>query len=203
MSEFPALYTKNDLHHKSVSPKGDGSHASSFQVLQGHNPSFRPAGLPPPAWFIAVNPFCDAPENTELDINSCFKPHNQDAEAMRIRGVSLVDAQKALWFSAMKDADSHVECDNGGLYAIWELPNGDLVLGGFDNGGSCIASFLDEVNDTLGGEVILAGGASHYSPTGLVASEDPSQLREIEKNMATLSLLLFNLERGPVAQRRP
>lgn len=201
MSNFPALNTQDALHHQSVKGAED-SVAASFQVIQGFDASFHPAGLPSPSWFIAVNPNgFDDPERIEVNLNECFEPGNQDAELLRVSGVSIEAARQALWSSAQTDAEDHVQCDNGGLYAIWALSNDELVLGGFDNGGSCIASYLHELAQSLGGQVVVAGGASHFDPQDLLTTEYPHQLSQEERNMGLLSQLLC--DQVPAPSPRP
>ena len=191
MSSFPVLHAENTLQQQTVSAPSNASPAS-FQVLQGFDPDFRPAGLPPPTWFITVNPNgFDDPERVEVNLNECFEPHSQDAELMRMSGVSIEDARSAMWHIARGDATDYVDCDNGGLYAIWELPGGDLVLGGFDNGGSCIASSLEDISDHLDGKVVLVGGMSHFTPESLLSTDAARLSNTGQKEAAIITKWLF------------
>lgn len=190
MSDFPTLYCEASLQMQSV-PGPVGREQRAFQVFQGTDASFHPATLPAPTWFIAVNPDCgEGLKDSDIDLNDWFGPGNQDAELLLLRGALAVDVRQALWARAKDDAEDHVTCNNGGLYSLWELANGELVLGGFDNGGSCIASFLTELADTLGGQIVTSGGDSHFDPEGLLDPECLHQLAQEEKNMSSLSQLL-------------
>lgn len=158
MSSFPALHT-GPMQQAKVACEGRFSH---YFVLQGHTGDIRPGGLPAPAWMVAVNPngFDDA-EQEAFDLGECFNG-DPDGSVLKIVGVSKDVLKAALLDQAARDAADHVECDNGGLYAVWELPDA-LVVGGFDNGGSDIAqTAARDVVNAVGAKVLLEGDDSHF-----------------------------------------
>lgn len=158
-----------------------GSHESNLiRVGRGRSAVFQPAGLPPPAWCAVIAP--RAPDQnfsaafTEESLNDEFAPYNQDASLTVVSGVDLDRAVAALWELATANAPDHVQVCNGGAYAAWVLSDGQLALGGFDNGGSDTAAFTTgELAGRLG-QVRMALNNAHFDPEALLhpdADEDP------------------------------
>lgn len=178
MTDFPKLYT-DQLHTAKVSHHGET--CNHYFVLQGASDQIQPGGLPPPDWMVAVNPygFFDA-EKEQFDLAECFNA-DPDASLVKIIGVSLQQVQHALMSQAQADAAEHVQCDNGGLYAVWVLPDA-LILGGFDNGGSDIAqTSVSQVVDQLGARMVLLGGDSHFQLDVLRHNDEHGQLMGDER----------------------
>lgn len=118
----------------------ESASSNTVWVVEGNDVAFAPASLPAPTMFIAINPLGYDNGDSAPDINEVFSEAfaDPDAELYVVRG-AFGDVQHALFKQAKLDADDHYECDNGGLYALWDLKDGRVLVGGFDNGGSDIA----------------------------------------------------------------
>lgn len=159
----PDFHPSPDPHKQFVS-RPSGEQPARYSVIQGAT-GFNPAGLPEPAWYVAVNAYgWDDAEQEDFDLNECFELYNQDAEFAVVSGADIEQAKAGLFKCALADAEDHVICDNGGAYAVWALADGRLVLAGFDNGGSDMAQVsVSELASQLG-TVELSVGKSHYNP---------------------------------------
>lgn len=161
-----------------LNPK-DASDDDLIQVGLGRPRLFQPAGLPVPAWCAVVNPM--GPDDpsipvSERELSLAFEAYNNDASLVVVAGADWNQTARALWDAASADAADHAECGNGRAYALWQLPDGHLALGGFDNGGSDIAETSVATLARRLGTVVAEIHEAHFDPTPFLergASADP------------------------------
>ena len=153
--------------------------AWSAQIAQGHSHLFTPANLPPPTWFVAVNPGHknDAAAPVDIDVlNEGFEACELDALIGLVEKCDWDTVKSALLTNARADAETNAAYDNGALYAMWDLGDGQTALAGLDNGGStlaqdCIRSLLE----LLGSSVVKTLYCPQFSasaPPGYDDAED-------------------------------
>jgi hypothetical protein len=140
----------------------------SIQIATGVESTFNPAGLKAPTWFLAVNPTSWNDPDDVIDVaalNESFAPYNQDSCLILVSDASVERLREEIWSHARKDCSEHAACDNGGLYALWDLGEGQVALLGCDNGGSDMAQFsIDEVVKNHHGKLIARITAAHFVP---------------------------------------
>lgn len=141
---------------------------SPIQIATGVDPGFGPAGLVAPTWFLAIHPGSGNDPMDPIDtesLNEAFASYHQDACLHLVEGVHLDQLREELWAHAAADCLEHAECDNGGLYALWDLGAGQVAVMGCDNGGSDIAQFaVAEVLKAHGENSQVQLSACHFSP---------------------------------------
>lgn len=172
---------------------------SFYQVVQGQDPTFSPAGLPAPDWFIAVNPYgFDDPEADVDSLEESFGNMDPDATLTLVRG-DFDTICRALWTEAQNEANDHYECDNGGAYMAWKISDELVMVAGMDNGGSDIAQTGSETAVGLVGEVLASHGDSHFT-LDKVLDEDYAQSHRHEGVRVLVDHLLV-ARRGTNARR--
>lgn len=162
-----------------VTLRPSGQDGDSVRAGHGHAEAFKPAGLPVPTWCAVINPGIDDPDEPfrERDLSIFFEGANNDAFLALVTDADLESTCQDLWKVAKKDAQDHLDCDNGGAYAIWNLGGGRLILGGFDIGGSDMAEQAVRALAKDIGEVEAELTAAHFNPDSWMENygEDESE----------------------------
>ncbi len=175
----------------------DGSDEATVWAAHGQPEAFRPAGMPVPTWCVVVNPMVhDDPTVafSETDLNEAFAPFNNDATLTLIEEADSEQVAGALWQAALRGANDHAQCDNGGAYVLWRLSGNRVVVGGFDNAGSDIAGFESARIAEQQGKVVIRFGDAHFhaerftDPASRESREDCDAVRAILDALAGESL---------------
>lgn len=152
-----------------------------YWTSEGCDPDFRPAGIPAPDWFFAINPDPDNPErktSTEI-LNRAFDEDGHSALFCVIQGggIHAGHIQRNMVNYIRSYADDFVESGNGGLVATWTAGNGDVIILGLDSSEHTRAA--DAVMESTDGLHGLLAAASELIPAKIMDRDLDSPVKQI------------------------
>lgn len=194
------------MTQSSITQEIVGEAEAASLLIKGYDPDFRPAGLPPPDWFLIAMNGADYYREQAQDrplagplFSEWFEAYNQDGGLTVATGLSLEAFQQAIEVKARENLGSGG--GDGYAYAFWALPDGRVVLGGFDNEGGDLAYYDGlELAQSLGecGESMFQ---AHFDAPALIhvpaavdpeEEDDEEEVDEEDEAMATIVHLIVS-----------
>ena len=153
------------------------SQQDNVWIAKGSDPRFFPGGLPAPSLCLLINPngFDDGIEKPDLQdvVDHAFEAHNVDAFLAIVEG-KVADVEQGLFEQALdSDVGDHLDCDNGGLYGLWQITSDHVLVAAMDNGGSDMAQCTTEDYLFAHHKPLSRMSQSHFDAAQFAPGKDP------------------------------